>query len=299
MIDEICSAHSDLKLKWWFDNEILIELQQGDNEGVHKFWFDKEVISLDYLSKQFALQKKGWLYERYIPELHGQGMIYHEYQKLCFSLQYRNELFIQATKVIADLKFCIFQIEHFIPTNELAEINDELVLIKENLLKFLEELERIANAVKTGNDYYKPTILTEVEIWKTKLKLEKLNANNIQKNILPKLISSLDNIHKYDLPQYIQHFAFNFNQKIRLVIGEPGTGKTYGLTNCTEIHLATNSPSIIIQAKGAPSNDWTEILSKSLEINWRKDEILSALETLAIKNDVQKANALNAGEEHE
>lgn len=299
LIDEIYSAYPDLKLTWWFDNEILTELQQANNEGVHKFWFDKEVISLDYLSKHFTLQKKGWLHERYIPELHGQGMIHEEYQKLCFSIQYRKKLFSQVTQAISDLKFCITQIDHFIPTNTTVEITDELTIIKENLIKFLEELQKIATAVKTGNDFYTPVIFSEVELWKTKLKLEKLDANNIQKNILPKLISSLDNIHKYDLPQYIQHFAFSFNQKIRLVIGEPGTGKTHGLTNCVEIHLATNSPAIIIQAKGTPFNDWTEILSKSLGINnWRKDEILSALETLATKNDVQKATALKAGEEH-
>jgi len=298
LIDEIYSAYPDLKLTWWFDNEILNELQQANNEGVHKFWFDKEVISLDYLSKHFALQKKGWLHERYIPELHGQGMIHEEYQKLCFSLHFRNELLSKAIQAIADLKFCIFHIEHFIPTNTASEINEELILIRENLLKFSDELKSIADAVKTGNDYYKPNLLAEVDIWKTKLKLEKLNANNIQKNLLPKLILGLDKIHKYDLPQYIQHFAFDFNQKIRLVIGEPGTGKTHGLTNCVEFHLASNSPSIIIQAKGAPCNDWTQILSKSLEINWSKDEILSALETLATKNDVQKATALKAGEEH-
>lgn len=298
LIEEIYSAYPDLKLTWWFDNEILTELQHANNEGVHKFWFDKEVISFDYLSKHFALQKKGWLYKRYIPELHGQGIIQKEYQKLCFSHQYRNELLAQVTKATADLKFCILQIQHFIPTNPSTEINDELIHIKENLLKFSDELQKISEAVQSGNDYYKPTILEEVEIWQTKLKLENLNANNIQKNILPKLISSLDNIHKYDLPHYIQHFAFYFNQKIRLIIGEPGTGKTHGLTNCVEIHLTANSPSIIIQAKGAPFNDWTEILSKSLGINWRKDEILSALETLATKNDVQKASSLKAGEEH-
>jgi hypothetical protein len=298
LIDEIYSAYPDLKLTWWFDNEILTELQQTNNEGVHKFWFEKEVISLDYLSNQFALQKKGWLHERYIPELHGRGMIHKEYQKLCFSIQYRNELFSHATQAIADLKFCIIQIEHFIPTNVTTEINYELILIKENLLKFSDELQKMADAIKSGNDNYKPAIFAEVKIWGTRLKLDKLKANNIQKNVLPKLISSLENIHNYDLPKYIQQFAFEFNHNIRLIIGDPGTGKTHGLTNCVEIHLGANSPALIIQAKGATFNDWTEILSKSLGINWRKDEILSALETLAIKNDVQKATALKAGEEH-
>lgn len=298
LVDEIYTAYPDLKLTWWFDNEILTELQQPNNEGVHKFWFEKEVISLDYLSTHFALQKKGWLHERYIAELHGQGMIHGEYQKLCFSVQYRSELFGLATQVITDIKFCVTQLEHFMPTNTMIELNDELIIIKENLIKFLEELQQIATAVHTGNDFYTPHIFPEVKLWKTKLKLEKYNANNIQKNILPKLISSLDKIYKYDLPSYIQHFTFSFNQKIRLILGEPGTGKTHGLAHCVETHLAANAPGIIIQAKGAPFKDWTEILSKSLGIiDWRKDEILSALETLATKNDVLKAAALKAGEE--
>jgi hypothetical protein len=298
--NEITTKYADLKITWWFEKDLELELQQANNEGVQKFWFDKEVISLDYLAKHFKLQKRGWLHERYIPELHGQGIIHEEYQKLCFSMQYRNELLSETTKTIADLKFCITQIENFIPTNTTIEINDELTLIRESLTKFSGEFQKIASAVKTGNDFYKPLILSEVDLWETKWKLEKLDANNSQKNILPRLISSLDNIHKYNLPQHIQHFAFSFNQKIRLIIGEPGTGKTHGLTNCVEIHLAQNSPSIIIQAKGTPFKDWTEILSKSFGIqNWSADEILSALETLATKNDVRKATTLKAGEEYD
>lgn len=298
--DEITTLYPDLKITWWFEKDLDLELQQPNNEGVHKFWFDKEIISHDYLSKHFIFQKKSWLHERYIPELHGQGVIHREYQKICFSIQYRKELSKQLDKIISDLEFCITQINHFIPTNTTIVINDELHLIKANLISFSDELQKIDIAVKTGNDLYKPFIISEVAIWGTIMKLKKVNANNMQKNILPKLISSLDKIHKYDLPQYIQHFAFNFNQKIRLILGEPGTGKTHGLTNCVEIHLAEKSPAIIIQAKGTPFKDWTEILSKSLEIvGWQKDEIFSALETLAIKKDVQKATALKSGEEYD
>lgn len=298
LIDDIYSVNSDLKLTWWFDNEILTEIQKENNEGVHKFWFDREVISQDYLFKHFAIQKKGWLHERYIPELHGQGIINKEYQKLCFSSHYRNELLRQATQVINDLKFGIQLIEYFIPSNNEPEINDQLILIKENLLTFLEELKNIANAIQTGNDFYKINEHTEVDIWDTKLKLERLKPNNTQKNLLPKLIKSLDNIYKYNLPEYIQSYGIDFKQKIKLIFGDSGTGKTHGLTNCVESHLTANSPSLIIQAKGAPFSDWSQILSKSLEINWNKDEILSALETLAIKNDVKKAIALKSGEEH-
>ncbi len=298
LLDEIHSTYPDLEITWWFDNEILTELQQQDNEGVHKYWFDKEVISMVYLSNQFAIQKKGWLKERYIPELHGQGLIHAEYEKICFSSDYRKALFSKISEPIIDLRYCISQIELFMATNLVDDVNDKLLIAKESLLDFLKELKNISKAIKSGNDFYTPTIFPEVDLWEIKVKLEELDASNIQKNTLPKLISSLQKIHEYELPLYIKHHFFYFNQKIKLILGESGTGKTHGLANCVEIHLAKNAPSLIVQAKGSAYKNWTEILSQSLEIDWNKDEILSAFETLAIKNDIQKATSLNAGEEN-
>lgn len=299
LIDEIYAEYPDLELIWWFDNELLSELQQHNNEGVHKYWFDKELISLDYLLGLFNLQKKGWLNERYIPELHGQGIIHKEYEKICFNIGYRNELLYWVDETIKDLKICIIQIDEFSPTNHtLLSLNEKLHEIKDNLILFYDELKHCADAIKNGNDFYNVSLLTEVNIWEARLELEKLMPSNIQKNIIPKLISALEQVHKCDLQQFIQSIGLNFNQSIRLMIGEPGTGKTHGLANCTEIHLMQKSPAIIIQAKGSPSENWTSILSNALQLtNWRMDEILSALETLAIRNDVKKATVEIAGEE--
>jgi len=296
---EITTEYPDLKITWWFEKDIELELLQADNEGVHKFWFEKEIISFDYLSKQFNLQKKGWLNERYIPELHGQGLIHKEYQRVCFTLEYRKEILNLVEQGINDLNFCLTQIDKFILTNQsLPEITVKLNEIKSNLIRFYNELQNSANAIQTGNDFYKPQVLAEIDLWKVKLELEKLLPDNIQKNILPKLTSALEKIHQYDLPQFIQQIGVDFRQSIRLIIGEPGTGKTHGLANCVETHLQKNSPAIIIQAKGSPFNDWSEILVKAFQLgNWRKEEIFSALETLSIRNDVQKSTLLKAGEE--
>ncbi|MCX8480911.1 MAG: hypothetical protein ORN58_03240, partial [Sediminibacterium sp.] len=107
----------------------------------------------------------------------------------------------------------------------------------------------------------------------------------------------MNKIEKYNLPNKIQEFTIDFKQKIRLVLGEAGTGKTHGLSKCVEFHLENNSPALIIQAKGSPYNNWTKILSTALENHWNKDEILSALESLAIKNDVSNKTVLKTGEE--
>lgn len=299
LIDEVYVAHPDLELIWWFDNELLSELQQVDNEGVHKYWFDKELISLDYLSKLLSLQKKGWLHERYIPELHGQGVIHKEYQKICFSFEYRHEQLHWIDETIKDLRICIMLIDKFLPINQSVPLlNERLNEIRGNLILFYEELHLSASALQSGNDFYKPSLLTEVDIWPSRLELEKIVPNNIQKNIIPQLISSLEKVHQCALAQFIQSIALSFIQSIRLIVGEPGTGKTHGLVNCTEIHLEQKSPAIIIQAKGSPSGNWTAILANALQLtNWRVDEILSALETLAIRNDIQKATLKRAGEE--
>lgn len=297
--NEITTKYPDLKIKWWFEKDIELELLYKDNEGVQKFWFDKEIISLDYLSKQFQLHKRGWLKERYIPELHSQGVIHKECQKVCFTFEYRKELLIRLEQGKNDLIFCITQIDKFLPINStLPEINTKLNEIKTNLLQFFDELKNTAEAIQIGNDLYKPKELIEVDLWKVKLKLKKLSPDNVQKNILPKLIFALEKIHQYDFPQFIRNIGLDLRQSIRLILGESGTGKTQGLANCVEMQLLKNSPAIIIQAKGSPCNNWTEILSKAFQLSeWRADEFFSALETISIKNDIHKAINIAASEE--
>lgn len=298
LINEIESLYSDLQLIWWFDNEILRELQISDNEGIHKYWFEKEAISIELLKKQFELQKNSWLKIRYISELHGNGIIHKEYNKICFTKDYRMEL---NTKLNDDkylLNRCIHLIDEFITTSDHSFLNKRLLVIKRNIICFISEIEKICTGVENGYDAIHSANLREVDIWKTKYHLEKLNPTNLQKNVLPKLISSLNNVHGFSLPEYVESYCNFFNQKIRLIFGGAGTGKTHGLSNSVENHLNNNMPALIIQAKGNYYNNWTEILSKSLELQtWAKQDIFMALESCAIRNDNEKARKLNSGEE--
>ena len=292
--DEIANQYPDLEITWWFENRIESELQQQENEGVYKFWFDKEIISIDYLREIFEHQKLGWLHERYISELHGQGVINKEYQKLCFSAKYRRELYKQIEATIIELLSCITLIDKFLTTSlSSSYLNKRLLVIKRNLGKFKNEFGRLLNAVENGNDFYKVQKVKEVPIWNTIRDLEESKPNNIQKNILPALITSLDKLYGYDLPQYLYHTGKDLTQFARLILGEPGTGKTHGLTNCVENHLRQNLPAVIIQAKGCLCRSWTEILTDVLKLNqWNENEIFNALEALAVRNDIQKLASL-------
>lgn len=296
---EIQILYPDLKITWWLEKDIEFELMTAGNEGIHKFWFDQEVISLTYLKRHFDLQKNGWLYERYVPELNGQGIIYREYQAICLLPEHCKNQYNILNTAISDIRFCTVQINKFIPTNSTApQLNSKLESVRDNLLCFAAEIENMATSIISGNDYYRLKDISEVDIWEVAMELEKLKPTNFQKNILPTLIATLENIHKIGLSDFLLNMNCSFTQNTRLVLGEPGTGKTQGLSNCVEVHLGQNSPAIIIQAKGSSCRNWTEILSKSLELpSWNKGEIFSALETLAIKNDIQNAIGLQAGDE--
>jgi hypothetical protein len=48
--EEILARYPDTKITWWFEKDIEFELQHEENEGISKFWFEKEIITLNYLT---------------------------------------------------------------------------------------------------------------------------------------------------------------------------------------------------------------------------------------------------------
>lgn len=288
LVDEMFVLYPDLKLTWWFDNELLGELQQPDNEGVHKYWFEKEVISLPQVKQQFVLKKQhAWLKERYVPDLNGLGVINKEYKKLVFSKNFRGEISEEITECINKLQHGIVLVKQFLKTNEFSEkIKAGLEDILQNLKTFINAFINLQFAAETGNNYFKADEIKEADIWTVLLVLEKISPTQIQKVIWKKLIAALRDIHRYHLPNYLLQLNEQFNQYVKFFYGRAGTGKTQGMAFTAETHLNNGMPAIIIQAKNSPNNSWTSILSEALDISgWSTNEILSALETLALRND--------------
>ena len=302
LVDEIYKIHPDLKLTWWFDNELLTELQQTDNEAARRYWFEKEVISLSFLKEKFDLQKENqWLKERYVPDLHAAGIIEKEYNKLIFSEQYRKTIAGTLQEKIDKISHCQQLINDFLSTNEYPEsIKIGLESIDKNFSEFNLTLAALQDAATKGNDFFQVDNTQEFEIWPTTIDLEKKTPTHKQKPILQKLIQSLRDIHIYKLPQYILDVNAEFTQLIKLIKGDSGTGKTHGLANCVEKHLGKNLPAIIIPAKSTPCGNWTEILTFALELQgWNKEEIFSALESIAVSHDASLTRKLPPGAELE
>jgi hypothetical protein len=288
LVDEIAKLYPDLELIWWFDHELLAELQEPDNEGVHKYWFEKEVLSISYLKDQFELAKKNyWLKERYIPKLHANGTIDRECNKLLFDKNIREKLANDLEHTTNKLINCNKLIDEYLLTNEFSnEIKIGLENIKSNLVLFIAELSKLKEAAEKNDEDYHTANILEYDIWPITILLEKTSSTNRQKQLRLDIIKYLRDIHGYKLPDYLVAMNQAFNQTVRLIYGKAGSGKTHGLAECVQKHLVKNQPGIIIQAKGTPCRNWTEILCHTLEITgWNKDEILVALEAMAISQD--------------
>ena len=299
--DDIEKAYPTTKLNWWFEQDLELQIIEEDNVGLHKFWFERELISMAHLIQQFDLEKKAWFEKRYIPELHGQGVIQSQIQQLLFSQPYRKELLKQFNTGMGTLQSASELIRRFIETlPEDDTLKKKLDALQVDINHNLAQLIPVSQAITEGVNILPAVAILSLPVTVELLSaIEAISPADRQLGVQERLVKTLGQVKRMDLQQMASDVAEHANQTGRLFLGNPGTGKTHALTNTVDVHLHKKfSPAIIIRAKGAPCSDWTAILNKALDLDhWDRKQILSALETLAIRKDHLEARKLTAGEE--
>lgn len=294
---EIKQSFPHVKITWWFEHFILEELQKVENEGVYKFWFEKEIIHSNFLKDRFDLQKTNyWLRERYVGDLHTKGDIQNLIDKQLYNLPFRKKILVKILEFKNKGSNVINISEKFInQSTVLDDLTEKLKQIKsfvEDLIaKSIEFETKLLNGIEPNLmvcDNEEISIINAIEDAAERLK--SINPTNLQKPIYDKLEVSLRELNTNVIYPYFEIENELMTISTSLVLGKPGTGKTLGLAYAVEECLNKSIPAILIQAKGANSKDWTQLLSQELELsNWNKNEIFSALETLAIVKDCQLA----------
>ncbi len=301
LTDKIKKAYNATTFTWWFEQDMQNELLKTDNEGMHKFWFEHELVTFNQLLQQFELEKAGWLDKRYIPELHGPGIIQDHIEQLLFSQTYRKDLLDrigETTKVLQNGTLLITRFIETLPTD--SDLLPELKAIRANIDHNLANLLPAISAINEGVNDLPAIKVNETSISNNMfIALERLKPTDRQLGLQRRLIDTLGGITTLKLSDVTSKIVHEANQYGRLFLGNSGTGKTHAVSNTVDIRLnQQKAPAIIIRAKGAPCMDWTTLLQKSIDIsNWNKNEILSALETLAVRADYQVAKSLNPGGE--
>lgn len=299
MLAQVKTDFPDLLVELWFEDRLLTELTEAGNEGIKRYWFDKEEISIDTLRLRFALAKKGWLKERYVPDLHTTGKIATYVEELLYTPVFIDQKCSDIRKVRVDVQSACDLILAFSTLNTIAPlINTQLLELREKLLEnvqlfneLIEDLER---------QVYPPRIIIpdEVQIWTLLTDIEQLPKINTLRNLFPKLISALKQVHQIHLTGYFKDLKQGFSPHNYSILGPVGTGKTHALTNAVESRLADGQAALIIRAKGTDCQSWGSILRQSLEScnGWSDEEIFRGLEALAIRKSVEDARIKKKGE---
>ncbi|NLU94906.1 hypothetical protein [Chitinophaga sp. Ak27] len=301
LTDKAHTAHPGTTFTWWFEQDMQNELLEMDNEGMHKFWFERDVVTHNHLIQQFDLEKAAWIDKRYIPELHGPGVIQEQIDQILFSREYRQELLEQIGTTTKILKNGSALITRFIQTLEkgsamLPELRAIRTNIDQNMTAFLPVINAVQEGLNTLPDVNLPPMPVSDELFNT---LNNFRPSARQLGLHRRLTELLDRIMHLNLEGIMSGIRDDIAQSGRLFLGKPGTGKTHAVSNTVDRRLNQQRvPAMIIRAKGAQCGDWTTLLQKALDIdNWNKNEMLSALETLAVRADYLAAKTLKPGDE--
>ncbi|WP_312139352.1 hypothetical protein [Sphingobacterium sp.] len=298
---KIETAYTSTKFTWWFEQDMQNELMEPENEGMNKFWFERDVVTHNQLVKQFELEKAAWIDKSYIPELHGPGVIQEHIEHILFSQGYRKRLLGrigETTKILQNTTSLITRFSDTLKTDN--PILPELTIIQSNVDQNLAALLPMIAAIQEGDSELLAVSFQPMPVSSDLfVALKEWSPTALQLGLPRRLSASLDRVSALNLTTIATEIRDEVTQSGRLFLGSSGTGKTHAFSNTVDIRLNhQKAPALIVRAKGATSDDWTTLLQKSLDIdNWNKNEMLSALETLAVRADYQAAKALNPGEE--
>jgi len=289
---------TDIKITFWFEDRLLTELMEAGNEGIKRFWFDTEEISLDMLQTRFNLARKGWLNERYVPDLHVSGKVAGYIDNMLFNKNYVDRQIVSITDSRNELLTAVRMIDAYIPLNHyFPEINDKLTTIRGHVIVHLEVFDKLLAELE--QQVFVPVINNpgDFEVWETILKIHGLPKINTLRNLTPKLIEGLTKVHQIHLAQYWDHINSDFHPHNYSILGPVGTGKTHALANAVDEALQAGEAALIIRAKDTVVTNWGSILRQTLDgcLGWSDQEILRGLEALAMRNTVKAAAGKQSG----
>ncbi|WMT40488.1 hypothetical protein RE628_25405 [Paenibacillus sp. D2_2] len=302
LLAEMNDEFPDLDIELWTESTLRDELQKDESGGIRRYWFEKEEISLESLKIQFEKNKAGWLRQRYVASLHGQGRIHQESEILLGNLEYRKKLKSLLMHDIATLETLEQEIyfgdslfgEQKALKTELQDCLKYLQQLKSNLTTLVECCEFDA--------YPQPLIPYNRPNFELCLDLvEKLPLHSVISVNRRDLKKAVQKLLDQEIEERVASTHDALIKKYIIFLGDPGTGKTHGLADIVEQYIdVEEKPGLIIQARQYDSSMlWQSILVSALGLSadWSENEIWWALESLAHRCDVRQLRTTQSGDE--
>ena len=294
IVENFKKDYPNLKLILWGDNEILNQLQTPECYHLRRYWFEVSDFDYNVLIESFNREKGSWLKYKYSPDLHIEGQI---------SKELDDYIGINKQKVLNHLNTIenkyLYILEIFGEVNQWCNVSDKLNNTLEQISKTVKEnISTLKNNKILITQEINNHIIENIKQIDFATLLEEFaecnSCSNSYYRKLEKIIKNYDYISFDNVQKTRQLLLY---QHILWIIGAPGTGKTHGVAGVIDKYLQEkyNIP-IFITAKNIDNNaSWKDILIKSLNLanTWSENEILSALESLCIFNEINNTLSCN------
>lgn len=288
---EMNTTFPNLTIELWNESRLRDEVQKDQTGNIYRYWFEKEEISFEKLKQQFAKARSGWLNQRYIPSLHGQGVIQSALHQLVGTKSKRLEAIEALQKNDRKLDKLISEIQFGQTIYKNKKLNDELKKVERFLQQMKTNVYRLRIMIKYNGEFTDLLSYDYPDIDKCLIYVKDQPIRSVYSINQSDLTKSLQKIYQMDMEYEIGQIHEKFSNDKILILGEPGTGKTHGLANGVQQYLdLEQKPALIIQAKRYVSEkSWRDILIDALGIssNWSEEEIWRGLEACAARCDIR------------
>lgn len=272
-----------LSVIFWKENELLEELQKSSNADLIKFWFEKEIISIDQLKKSFEKAKASWLRLKYVPKLHVTSPVDEISASLDHNADFVGSWFKKTNHVTEILRVTIESIDKFLETISSEQyFSRRLLVIRRNLESYMKKYDSLYGYLKNDEAIESKLEFKEVNFSRTLLSIDAFRPSNIQKNAVESLRLFLREVHQINIEQYFQNIQDDLFVNSVFIKGPPGTGKTHNLARFVDDCLNIGHPALIINSAQQLGESWKCILETSIDVyGWTEGEIFSGLCSLA------------------
>ncbi|MBQ7543163.1 MAG: hypothetical protein IJT44_12825 [Clostridia bacterium] len=293
---EIKTAFPNLKIELWDDSRITSEMQKPKAEGINKFWFSNSEMGYEKIRYAFEKAKTGWLSTKYEPDLNSTGRISDLLKRYVGDFSSRRNLSEEFESIIS------LSQQFIIEANCIISSCDEK---DSDLINCLQTAKKDVQNVKSECEKIKCWLIDEAfERPIYEMKLFQVSFGSIKDQIkdsvksfekflgVLNILKILNELSKVEFHSMLSKADDNINSKCILFLGNPGTGKTHGVSAFAESILNSRYHiPIIIPARDVPeSYNWKDIIISTLNLaaTWNEAELWQALISSVNKNRFQE-----------
>lgn len=290
-------------IELWDEAKLEQLLTEPENEGLHAHWFSRSIFTLDNLKNQFRGQRRGWLRERYVPEVHAAGELERDLALRLGEPAARAEVLgwvRDVQRVLDTARDAVARLDrHPVFMERIANARVMQKDALEALSAGIEAAKILGQGLRLGERCPGAISLQTGHersvrvLYHTLTEAENKRAFRPLGEIRESIGACFAEIYPAweRLVEYWEFFWLNVTTKHTAYTGRPGVGKTHALARMVEARLLAGLPAVLLRGKTCPvQEDLPTILRRAFDCpSMNLVEILNALEATAARADARRS----------